>query len=289
MKVWLERAAIGLHSVHGSRGLFLGALGLLALTLADPAIPRDVDRTLLTAPVFLVLVLGLVTLPREAVAAQQRARSLLEADEPERLLARRLWWPFLLVVLLAPRVFLAAYGIPHMNPLTGVITPGVQRQITVAFLFFVLLLPVIYLRASRRYAPHIVAKRPAHLPREDRSHQDRDLLLLLGFVLLVAWAWLLRPFWAPFSLIEWLPSLTSLEAGPRGVASITFAVAIPLILWTTLVAHLALLNRIVRTKAWDRPRVVALAASHLLLAFVAIILHVYDLLWIAQYRSAVGF
>lgn len=286
---WLERLAVAIHAIHGSRGLFYGASGLLVLSLAHPAIPRQFDRFWLVLPFFLILVVGLLTLPREGVAAQRRAERLIDAEDAIKQMWRRYVWLLLLLVLLAPNVFLAAYGIPQFNPLAGVATPAVQRQVTLGVLFAILLLPALYLRSSRRYAPDIPAMRPKDLPRDDGSSQARDLLLVTGVILLVVWAWLLKPFWSPFTLLDWPPGLDSLRVGPRGVATIAFSLVIPMTLWMSLAAHFELLRDL-----WERnllqakAQIVAMASLHIVTILACVILHVYDLLWIAQYRSAIG-
>lgn len=284
-----ERSAALLHLVHGSRGLLAGAVGLLLLSLAEPTLP-PADRTAVTAPLLALLLLGLATLPREGVATQQRARALRGDPHAAGRMARRTLWLFVLLLLLAPRVFLAAYGVPHLNPLTGVILPDTQRYLSLLYLFLLLLLAVLYLRSSRRYAPHILPKRPRDLARHDRSHQERDTLLWMILGLGLLWGWLLRPFWHPFSLLAWPPELDSLRQGPAGVSSLAFSLTIPLMLFLNLVAHLGLLRDIARDDAWHEERaLVAWAMVHAALALTVIILHAYDLLWIAQYRSAVRF
>ncbi|MGB1586424.1 MAG: hypothetical protein ACPHID_05205 [Thermoplasmatota archaeon] len=286
---WQERLALAVHALHGSRGVYLGALGFLIITWAEPAIDPDVDRLFLTLPVFVIFVNGLVTLPREGVAARQRALALLDGEQDWRPMARRLFWPALLTLLLAPRIFLAGYGIPHMNPLTGLLTPAIQRQLTVTFLFLLLLIPAWYLRSSRRYAP-IEPQRPKDLAEDDQLHGQRDLLLWMSLAIGAAWAWLLAPFWTPFSLLEWTPHLDSLRQGASGLGSISFALTIPLVLWMSLHAHLAFLFALWRRDAFaTQRRQAALAVAHIALVLLAVALHVYDLLWIAQYRSAVGF
>lgn len=288
-KRWIERLAVAVHALHGSRGVYLGAIGFLTITWAEPAIAPDVDRLFLTLPVFAVFLNGLITLPREGVAARMRALALLDRDADWQPMARRLIWPALLCLLLAPRIFLAGYGIPHMNPLTGLLTPAIQRQLTVTFLFLLLLIPPWYLRSSRRYAD-IEPKRPKDLAEDDELHGQRDVLLWMSLVIAGAWAWLLAPFWTPFSLLEWTPHLDSLREGASGLGSISFALTIPLMLWMSLHAHLAFLFGLWRRDAFaTRRRQTAFAMLHVGLVLLALALHVYDLLWIAQYRSAVGF
>lgn len=286
----MDRVAAAIHALHGSRGLALGILGLLALSLIEPILPRNADRFWIVLPVFALFVIGGSTLAREGVAAQHRVRRLLEDDAAARKVARRLAWPALLLVLLSPRIFLAMYGIPHLNPLTGLAIPAVQQTITVAFLYFVLLVPVMYLRASRRYAPEIIPKRPRDLTRHDRSHQERDWLLWMSLALAVVWAWLLHPFWAPFSLLDWPPGLDSMRAGVRGVASITYALGIPIVLFVNMVSYLRLLRAIQVEGQWrTRAKLAWATGLHVAAILGAIVLHAYDLLWIVQYRNAVPF
>lgn len=287
---FVEWLAAALHAVHGTRGLLVGGLGLLALGLIDPLLPADISRIALVLPIFIVLVAGAATLAREGVAVQQRARSLAHADHGARRLASVLVWPAALCILLAPRIFLAAYGVPHLNPLTGVILPAAQQRLTILFLFLILLVAVVYLRSTRRYARHILPKRPRDLSRADRSHQERDGLLWMGTFLLVAYAWLLHSFWQPFSLLHWPPGLESLSAGARGVASISFSLALPLILFHSVAGHAGLLGDLVKRRALgqDHARTAAVCA-HILLSLGAAAMHAYDLLWIAQYRAAVPF
>ncbi len=285
-----ERLGAFMHRIHGSRGLFWGALGLLILTTAQPSLPRNWDVLMLTAPVFLLFVGGLITLPREGVAAIARAETLTDRADAWKPMAKRLFWPLLLSILMLPPVFLFFYGIPHMSPFAALIDPDLMRQITLTFLFFTLLMPALYLRSSRKYAPDIRSVRPKDIAKDDVRHGQRDNLLWLGLVLLVAWAWLLRPFWHPFSLADWPPDLDSLRAGPRGVGSFAFAIAIPLTLWMSLTAHLSLLRKIWHENTWKAHRVLAiLAGLHVVIIISAIVLHAYVLLWIAQYRSATGF
>lgn len=290
MRRWRRHGGAFIHALHGSHGIFAGAFLFLVLAWVELALPRDTNLLLFVAPVFVLLAIGLVTLPREGVAAQQRAVAVLENPDGWRIMMRRLAWPVLLCVLLAPRILLAAYGIPHLNPLTGVITPGVQQRLTVTFLFAVLLVPAIYLRASRNYAPTIETARPSTLSEDDFTNVQRDMLVVMTALLVLTWAWLLRPFWFPFSLFEWTPSLDSLRAGVAGVGAVAFALTIPATLWMSLAAHLGTLWHIGRHGSWfEHRRHAVMAAGHVVFIIWAVALHIYDLLWIAQYRSAVGF
>lgn len=277
------------HALHGSRGLFLAATALLLLALLEPALP-EVDRLVLTLPIFLLLLNGLFTLPREGVAAQWRARALLGDPHAVRKMLRRLAWPALLCILLLPTPFLALYGIPHISPLTGLVLPDLLRRISMVTLYAILLLPVLYLRSSRTYAPDIVPRRPRDLSREDGSHAARDVLLWMQLGILVAWALLTAAFWRPFSLLEWPPSLGSLRAGVRGLAGITFSLVVPVVLFTSVAAHLHLLRELVAGGRWRGHRpVLWLALLHVALALAAVCLHTYDILWIVRYQTYAPF
>lgn len=286
----LDFLAAAAHILHGTRGLMLGAAALLVLGLVDPILPPDLDRLLFVLPVFAVLVIGAATLAREGVAVQQRARALASTDAGSRRLAQTLVWPALLCILLAPRFFLAAYGIPHISPFTGLLLPAAQQRLTHVFLFVTVLVAALYLRSTKHYARHAVAKRPRELSRDDRSHQERDGLLWMSGITAAVYAWLLYPFWRPFSLLQWPPGLESLDAGSRGVASLTFSLVVPLVLFIVLAGHGALLYDMARRgEIRQRPWLTAWAALHALLGVAAAALHVYDLLWIAQYRAAAPF
>ena len=287
-----DRLARAVHAVHGTRGLGISAGLLLAISLLEPALPPGFPRILLVIPAFALLVTGLLTLPREGVAAQDRALALLEHPAPVAPMVRRLLWIGLTVFLLLPRVFLGVYAnSPHLNPLAGLVLPDILRRVALAFLFVVLLAPIAYLRSSRRYAPHIRVRRPVEIDRAEEGGLDRrDILLILTYLLLVAWAYLLSPFWRPFTLLEWPPGLGSLTQGTRGVAAISFALAPPLVLFASLVAHLTLLRRLRSAKGWPHLRgVTALALVHVALILLAVALHMYDLLWIARYQILSGF
>jgi hypothetical protein len=282
----IEGVALAVHRLHGTRGLSVAATSLLVLALVEGFLPPGLDLTFVMVPVVAILAIGLFTLPREGVAAQQRARSLLTDAEAPNKMIRRMIWLVLLVVLLLPRVFLGLYGIPHMSPLTGLLEPSLHRRITLVAIYCVLLVSILYLRSGRRYAPHIVPQRPKDLSKQDRSHSRRDVLLGLVVAILVLWSWLLYGFWRPFSLLEWPPSLDSLGQGVRGVSSIAFALVIPATLFVTAVAHLSLLHDIWREGQWRRRATLAsLSGVHVAIAFLAIALHVYDLLWIVRYQS----
>ncbi len=268
----------------------LGGAGLFILGLAQPLLPRDLSRFWLVAPVFTILAVGLATLPREGVAAQQRARALARHDEAAKRLGKALVWPLLLAFLLLPRIFLGGFGLPHMSPLTGLALPSIQQRVTHVFLFTIILVTAAYLRSSRRYAAHVIAKRPRDLSREDRSHQERDALLWLSIAIFIAYAFLLRSFWQPFSLLAWPPSLDSLRAGVRGVSSIVLSVAVPLVLYTAVTAHASLVRDLIKKELWrERSAVLMLAAAHVALGITCVALLSYNLLWIAQYRASAPF
>lgn len=285
-----ERTAAFLHVLHGTRGLLLAGTTLLALALLEPFLPAGTPLAVLTLPAFIVLVLGLSTLPREGVAAQWRARSLAaETGAPKRL-GRSLVWPSLLCVLLLPKVFLALYGIPHLSPFTGLLLPDLIRRVAVVSLFVVVLVPILYLRSTRLYAPDIPVRRPRDLAHEDGSHAARGMLLWMQGALVLAWGWLTWPFWRPFTLFHWPPSLAMFGHGASSVASAAFAVIVPVLLWTTTVAHLALLQDLVQHRRWrDHPTRTALALVHVMLAVLGAVLHTYAVMWIVRYRSAALF
>ncbi len=286
----LNGIALFAHLIHGTRGLAIGGAGLLVLGLWQPLLPAEWSRFWLVLPVFAVLITGLATLPREGVAVQQRARALVRHDDAARRLARTLLWPILLLIILTPRIFLAIFGIPHLTPLTGLTIPSVQQRLTHVLLFAVILIVVAYMRSTRRYASHVLAKRPRELSRDDRSHQERDALLWLGLALLVAYLFLLRSFWQPFSLLQWPPDLDSMRVGVRGVTSIVFSIAVPMVAFTTVSGHASLMRDLIRKGIWqEHPGVFGLAAAHVAAGLACVAMHAYNLLWIAQYRASAPF
>lgn len=272
--------------LEGTRGLLQGTALLLLAAMVEPGLPTAFPRWLLTVPALILLAVGLATLPREGLAAQERAVALADGAQWRPLL-RRAGWAALAVMLLLPRFFLAAYGIPHLNPLVGVVPqPWIVRYATI-FLFVVLLMPILDLRAGRRGAAW---PRTQGTLGGDPGERQRDTLLVGSLLVLVVWGLLLRPFWAPFSLLQWPPGLWSLAVGTRGVAALAFALVPPAVLFMTLSAHAALLRRLAwqpRTPARDR--CLAVAVGHALLTLLAAILLGYDLLWIARYESLAQF
>ncbi|MEK6976569.1 MAG: hypothetical protein AABY18_09535 [Candidatus Thermoplasmatota archaeon] len=273
-------------AIEGTRGLLLGTALLLVAAMLEPALPATFPRWLFTIPALTLLVTGLCTLPREGLAAQERALTLAEAGEWRHILAR-IPWLAVAVVLLLPRLFLGAYGIPHLNPLVGLVPQQWVVRLATVFLFVVLLVPILYLRAGRHGA---VWPRQSDLHEGDPKLRRRDTLLVGVAAMLVVWALLLEPFWAPFSLLQWPPQLWSLAAGSRGVAALAFALLPPVVLFMALSAQVALARRLLhqpRTPARDR--CIAAAGAHLLFILTAAFLHGYDLLWIARYESLAQF
>lgn len=285
-----EHLATFVHFIHGTRSLGLAVVLLLLLTLAEPVFPQGLGRVTYTLPVFVLALIGLLTLPREAVAMQLRVQKLVLEPGAAAALARHLAYPLALLLLLAPTVFLAAYGIPHLSPLTGLVTPEIQQRVAVAYLFLLLLVPVLQLRSSRRYAPEIATRRPRDLPPLAFEHRQRDLLQALQLTLIVVWLLVLVPFWSPFSLFQWLPDLDSFTAGVRGVATLAYAIFLPTMLFMHAATHAQALRHLVREGDWrEETADVVLLLLHILASLGAILLHAYDVLWIARYQSAVGF
>ncbi|HLF16587.1 MAG TPA: hypothetical protein VI796_04050 [Candidatus Thermoplasmatota archaeon] len=286
----MEPFARAVHAVHGTRGLGLSAALLLVFAILEPGFPPTFPRAAVMAPCFALLATGLLTLPREGVAAQDRALALLDHPRPLRPMTWRLVWLLLAVGLLLPRLFLAAYGIPHLSPLTGLLLPDWQRRIALIFLFVAMLVPILYLRSSRLYAPTIRVRRPVEIDRVEGFMDRRDMLMILTYALLGVWILLLRPFWQPFSLLEWPVSFHSFTQGTRGVAAFGFAITLPMVMFMSLVAHLTLLRRLRKAQGWPhRPQVQAMAILHVALILLVVFLHAYDLLWIVRYNSLSGF
>lgn len=272
--------------IEGTRGLLSGTALLLLAAMTEPGLPRDFPRWLFTVPAIALLLIGLVTLPREGVAAQERLIALGEEGNWRKIL-KRLAWLGIAVVLLLPRLFLGAYGIPHLNPLVGLVPQLWVVRLATMFLFVILLLPTLYLRAGRRGAQW---PRPAETKDDTQTVRRRDTLLVGVGLLLVVWGLLLRPFWAPFSLLQWPPELWSLAAGARGVAALAFALVPPAVLFMAMNAQVALVRRLVHSQRTpDRDRCLTAAGVHILLVLLAAFLHGYDLLWIARYESLAQF
>lgn len=273
-------------AIEGTHGLLWGTGILLLAAMLEPGLPEAFPRWLYTVPALALLAIGLLTVPREGLAAQERAVDLA-ATMAWRPMLRHLPWIAVAVVLLLPRLFLGAYGIPHMNPLVGLVPQQWVVRIATVFLFAVLLAPILYLRTGRRHADHSAAMA---LPEGDPRLRRQDTLLVGTYLLLVVWALLLRPFWAPFSLLQWPPALWSLAAGARGVAALAFAVVPPVVLFMSFAAHAAALRRLLHSERTpDRDRCLAATGAHILLLLTAAFLHGYVLLWIARYESLAQF
>lgn len=278
--------AIVPDAVEGTRGL-LWANGLLLLAaMLEPALPAGFPRWLVTIPALLLLLAGLVTLPWEGLAAQQRAREHAAARD-WRPIAKHLAWLGVTVALLLPRLFLGAYGVPHLNPLVGIVPQQWLVRAATVFLFVVLLAPLLYLRGGRLGAawPTVPAG-----TRSGPGLRGRDTLLVGLALLLAAWAFVLHPFWAPFSLLQWPPALWSLTAGARGMAALAFALIPPAVYFLALTAQATLVKALLeQTRDATRDRCLAAALAHVLLTLTAAFLHGYDLLWIARYESLAQF
>lgn len=273
-------------AIEGTHGLLWGVGLLLVAAMTEPALPPGFPRWIFTIPALALLLTGIATLPREGLAAQERALALAD-DARWQPMARRFAWIALAVVLLLPRLFLGAYGIPHMNPLVGLVPQQWVVRIATVFLFVVLLLPILYLRRGRHAKDHADAMR---LPEGDPRLRRQDALLVGVYLLLIVWALLLRPFWSPFSLLQWPPELWSLAAGSRGVAALAFAVVPPTVLFMAFSAQAVALRRLLQQKrTQDRDKAIAVVATHILFILLAAFLHGYDLLWIARYESLAQF
>jgi hypothetical protein len=190
-------------------------------------------------------------------------------------------WPTLLVILLLPRIFLGAYGIPHLSPLAGLVLPDIQRRIALAFIAVILAVAFRGLASIRKLAPSVPVARPRDMPPDDPRHAIRDVLLVTTVLAIVIWAYMLHIFWQPFSVMSWPPSLASLENGVRGVAAFGFSVAIPAVLFVQLAAYAELWQDAPRSDA----RIRVLAIVHTALTVIAIALHVYDVLWVGAYQT----
>lgn len=286
-----ERLAIGVHAIHGTRGLTLASAALLLFTAVEPGFPDALPRIAYALPLAVLLMIALATLPREGVAAQGRARALIDEPMAVRRMTRRALWGTALCAALLPNFFLAVQGVPHLSPMAGLFIPGIVRWVGLLGILLVLLLVVLYLRSSRGYAPEIVPLRPVELRETSRRHTEREVMMVQMWVLAIAWAWMLRGFWAPFSLLEWhggdgAAYLASLHAGARSLAGIAFTVVPPVVLFIILSAHLALLREIHERRIWAEQRpVVLLAGVHIVLVVLAVLLHAYDLFWLIRYRS----
>ncbi len=281
----IERIAAGIHRIHGTRGLLAAAAVLLAMGLSEPLLPTWLAGIVVVTLIFALLTIGAGTLPREGVALQRRVVALAGRSDAVRMLWTTAAWPAVLALFMQPRIFLGAYGVPHMSPLTGVVPPEMQQQVSHVFLFALLLVMVAYLRHTRHYALGIVPLRPIQMRRLDDGHRERDALLWMGLGVLLVYGALLRPFWEPFSLAEWPPGFSSLES-TRGIASITFAIVPPLLMFTSITGHAMLLRH--ETLKGRRP-IVAASIAHIGLCLLVVALHAYNLLWIAQYRAAARF
>ena len=273
-------------AIEGTHGLLLGTGLLLLAAMLEPGLNASFPRWLFTVPALALLATGLLTLPREGVAAHERALALADAAD-WRSIAKRTAWIAVAVVLLLPRLFLGAYGIPHLNPLVGLVPQQWVVRTATVFLFVVLLAPILYLRSGRQHKDHADAMQ---WPEGDPRLRRQDTLLVGAYLLLVVWALLLKPFWAPFSLLQWPPELWSLAAGARGVAALAFAVVPPAVLFMALAAQTAAVRRLARApRGPDRDKALWASAAHILLVLTAAFLHGYDLLWIARYESLAQF
>lgn len=282
-----ERVAAAVHDLHGTRSLAAAGVLVLLLTVTETLLP-DALLPGFTALAFVLLAIGLLTLPRETAHAQQRMPDAVARPDAEQTLARLLILPLLLIVLLLPRLFLAAYGIPHLTPASGLLLPTLVRRLALVFLAAVLLVPVFGLRLARhRLGPGAVA-RPRDLAAKDPEDDRRELLLGTTAVVGGVWLLLLQDFWTPFSLLGWPPTLDSL-ASARGVTAVAFSLVVPAVLFAGMALDAELLRTIrVLPLSRRRTRLLLLAGAHLALLLVGLALHAYDLLWVAKYQAASG-
>lgn len=286
---WARRVGDGVHAVRGTRGLTLAAGLLLLLAAVEPAFPAGFPRLVYSLPLLVLLIVGLVTLPQEAVAVQARARSLVTRPDATKRMARRAGWGVAVCVALAPNLFLAVQGVPHLSPLAGLVLPGVVRWVGLVGMLVVLLLVVLYLRSSRSYAPEIDTKRARELDEDETARRDVAGLCLI--VVVVAWGWMLQGFWQPFSLLQWHGLdlsgwFSSLGRGARGISGLAFAVLPPALLFIVMSAHLDLLWQLRKAGVWsEQPKVAGLAFLHAGLCVVAVVFHMYGVTWIVRFRS----
>lgn len=282
-----EHVGTLIHDLHGTRSLAAAGVLVLLLTLTEPVLP-DLVVPGLSGLAVVLLVLGVLTLPRETAAAQQRLATALGQPGTQRLLGRLLVLPALLLILLLPRLFLAAYGIPHLTPASGLLLPSIVNRVALVFLAAVLLVPILGFRQVRHRLGHGPVPRPRDLAATDIEDDRRELLLAGVVVLGIVWLWLLEAFWTPFSLLAWPPRLASLDSA-RGVTAIAFTIVVPAVLFAGTAIHAELLRAAWRLeRSRRRSSLLVLAGAHLLLLFAALALHAYDLLWIAKYQSASG-
>jgi hypothetical protein len=282
-----DRVADAVHELHGSRSLAAAGALVLVLTLTEAVLPEALLPGF-TGLAVALLAVGLLTLPREAAHAQQRMADAVARPDAERVVARLLVLPLLLLALLLPRLFLGAYGIPHLTPASGLLLPTLVRRLALVFLAAVLLVPVAGFRQARhRLGPGPVA-RPRDLGAHDLEDDRRELLLGTTAIVGGVWLLLLQDFWTPFSLLGWPPGLGSL-ASARGVTALAFALVVPAVLFAGMALDAELL-RSVRALAPSRrrTRLLLLAGAHLALLLIGLALHAYDLLWIAKYQAASG-
>lgn len=280
----LATAGRAIHALRGSRSLVACGLLVLLLTLFGSAFPPNLVPLFSGAAVVL-LALGLATLAREGSAAQANLTVAVEDMKLARQLVILLILPGLLVALLLPRLFLAAYGIPHMTPLTGLVLPSLQRQVGLVFLAVILILPIMALRQARRRlgAPPVLP--PNKLADHDPIHARRDLLLACTLAVAIVWLLLMHTFWAPFSLIGWPPSLVSLDS-VRGITAVAFTLAPPVTLFMLIAVHAELGRVVARVQDPERrARLLTLTLANILFLLLAVALHAYDLLWIARYNA----
>lgn len=282
-----DRVGAVVHDLHGTRSLAAAGVLVLLLTLTEPVLP-DALLPGLAGLAVVLLAIGLLTLPRETAAAQQRLGDAVAKPGAERLLGRLLVLPVLLLVLLLPRLFLAAYGIPHLTPASGLLLPSLVQRVALVFLAAVLLVPVFGFRQVRHCLGPGRVPRPKELAPADLEDDRRELLLVGTVVLAAVWLLLLEAFWSPFSLLEWPPGLDSL-ASARGVTALAFTLVVPAVLFAGTALHAELVRTVWRLEpSRRRSRLLALALVHTASLLAALTLHAYDLLWIAKYQAASG-